>query len=289
MRKSKNKIRKDASTSNKRVGNPSQGGDVLRASRFKSTGLAVFLGVVTSLAAAGIWYFSVTKYENLRVSTVGSIATQLYSKDESPVIFLGHTAFVLAPDDLQGDPFRVWSEHGRLMIDATFRDQSGAIVATMRGDQWSVNSNRILDRNFSNASIEVLDERGDVAFHVAMCRYGAVLEAKFHTTKGRSFAIASGHPTLHDDRPKVWTEPGPPDGALYTFPGKWSDNGTFIRKMGAERESTAYFEYGLRGEDLVTVLRPWFRYPSSRFLGEMVVPESEICTANAPGSYSLQP
>jgi hypothetical protein len=255
--------------------------------------------VLASLAAAGVWYFFVTKHESLKTSTVGTISTMLkpyYSRDVSPIIFLGHNIFVLAPPGdvtgeqfRMGDPFRVWTEHGKLMIKATVRDQSGAIVATMQGDEWVVNSNRIFDRNFSRGSIAVLDERGDVAFHVAMCTYGAVLEAKFHGEQGRSFAIASGRPNLHDEQPKMSTIPGgPPDLALFAFPVKWSDNGTVIRKMGTEPDSTAYLEYGLIGQRLVTNLKPWFRYPSTRFLGEMVVPESEICRANAP-NYSPSP
>jgi hypothetical protein len=265
-----------------------------RLTRLKSIGREIVIGVLASLTAAGVVYFFVTRQESLRTSTVGTISTQLkphYSKDVSPVIFLGHTVFVFETADFlgkpfkMGDPFRIWAEHERLMIEATFRDQSGAIVAAMHGDEWVVNRNKSFDRNFSSGSIEVLDERGDVAFHVAMCTYGAVLEAKFHGQQGRSFAIASGRPNVHDDQPKTWTAPGPPDAMLYTFPVKWSDNGTAIRKLGTEPDSTAYFEYGLIGQHLITNLQPWFRYPSSRFLGEMIVSEPEICRANAPSYY----
>jgi hypothetical protein len=179
----------------------------------------------------------------------------------------------------------VWTEHGQLRVEATIRDKSGAIVATMHGNEWTVNPHRIFDRNFSDTAVEVLDERGDVVFHVAMCTFGAVAEAIFHGEGGDSVAISSGDLSLHDKRPEGTEGKGPISVHIFPFNFKYSDTGTVIRRIGTDSDSNAYIEYGYSGERLITKLKPWFLYPSGQFLGQRRISESEICTRNAPSWY----
>lgn len=90
-----------------------------------------------------------------------------------PVINLGGAKFVLTGGSnalpfkhlgkpIIDDPLEVWIENNELKISAVVRDKSGKIMAILEANEWQVNPNNVLDRNFDKNAVEVINEKGEV-------------------------------------------------------------------------------------------------------------------------------
>lgn len=53
-----------------------------------------------------------------------------------------------------------------LYVTLSVRDRNGNIIASVNKNEWNVNNNRILDKNFDDKSFEVLNERGEVVLKI---------------------------------------------------------------------------------------------------------------------------
>ncbi|MGB8490969.1 MAG: hypothetical protein WCE64_07910 [Bacteroidales bacterium] len=52
------------------------------------------------------------------------------------------------------------SKEGNLLVDCTFRDFSGKIVAEMTNNEWEINPNNYFQRNYDSHGVEIIDQDG---------------------------------------------------------------------------------------------------------------------------------
>ncbi|MFC1596279.1 hypothetical protein ACFL4D_03260 [Candidatus Margulisiibacteriota bacterium] len=73
----------------------------------------------------------------------------------------------------------VYIEDGEVKLSATIRDSSGNILAQIKANEWLVNPNRILDRNFDDKGVEVINEKGEVILQANYRGYRTIQGERF--------------------------------------------------------------------------------------------------------------
>jgi hypothetical protein len=61
---------------------------------------------------------------------------------------------------------KTWFEEDGIKVTTDVRDSLGNVIANMNRNEWTVNRNFMLDRNFDKNSLEVIDNTGKVIFQV---------------------------------------------------------------------------------------------------------------------------
>lgn len=136
----------------------------------------IFLIIILLLSAAMI-NIVITKQEEEEKKYSkysGLISGELKNKSIIyPVINFGGAKFVLTGGSnalpfkhlgkpIIDDPIEVWIENNELKISAVVRDESGKIMSKLKANEWQVNPNNVLDRNFDKNAVEVINEKGEV-------------------------------------------------------------------------------------------------------------------------------
>jgi len=87
------------------------------------------------------------------------------------------------PDVMYGETrvfegFKIWIENNELKVSAVIRDESGEIITTLKANEWQVNPDKVLDKNFDNNAIEVIDKKGDVILQANFIGYEILSDGK---------------------------------------------------------------------------------------------------------------
>lgn len=206
------------------------------------------VSIVAGLLVALLWHFFVAKPSAQRATKVGILRGQWilsFLKPVNPKIGFGGAVLKIEGAAVEngafnifGDRIRVWIRWGKLRVSAKVRSSSGNQILEIENNEWVVNPNNMFDRNFTKRGLEVRDSNGEVAFHILICGDTVALEGRFFDGAGSAVAIAAAK------------APFPRGGIIE------------IRRQGLP---------------LQTRLDEWFRYPSALHLGEMKIPEEELC------------
>lgn len=86
-------------------------------------------------------------------------------------------------------PLQLGVRDGKLFVSASFFDASGKLVAEIADNEWKVNENTLFDRNYSADRLEVLNDRGEVVFHVQLIGMEMRLEVKTFNSNGESWVV----------------------------------------------------------------------------------------------------
>ena len=133
---------------------------------------------------------------------------------------------------LNGTNLTIESEEGRIKVSTFIHDRTGAVIAELSKNEWKVApSPRTWDRNYSDHSLEVKDDRGDIVLQVRMLQGRVQLQAVYYD------GPESGLAFVEDPRPEK-------GGVIEIFrPG---------------------------GHQRTYKIKPIFRYPSEHHLGELI-------------------
>jgi len=124
---------------------------------------------------------------------------------------------------------RITKENGQITVSATIRDAHGDVIARIQKNEWSVNPNRSLDRNYTSDTFEVVDMKGEVVLQVRALPDRIQIAAKMYGSQGRGIGV-----------------------------GKSMNP----QKLGG------VIELAEHGEPLHLIIPPLFRYPSAAHMGE---------------------
>ena len=161
---------------------------------------------------------------------------QLYPKVE-----IGDSGTIFVFTAAQGQPlfafledshFTVELENGELKVSTVIRDRGGHVVAELLKNEWKVNTAAAYDRNYSKDGIEVRDSTGDVVLQLRFLGDRVQFQGKFFNSAGQGIAVG-----------KIKGPDGQTGGAI-------------------EVTGSAHPHVQMR-------IKPMFRYPSDRHLGEL--------------------
>jgi hypothetical protein len=62
--------------------------------------------------------------------------------------------------------FKTWIEDGQVYVTTDVRDSIGDLIARIVRNEWVVNPQQRLDKNFDNSALEVIDNSGTIIFQV---------------------------------------------------------------------------------------------------------------------------
>ena len=158
-----------------------------------------------------------------------------------PKLEFGDSGAIFAYAGPQGSPLfsiaedndiTIEMEDGRILVSASIRDKSGALVAEMVRNEWKVIADRAWDRNYSSDALEVRRSSGDIVLQVKLVGDRVQFQAKLYDKTGLGIAFG-----------KV------------RGPQRW---GGGIEFTGSEHPN------------LELKIAPIFKYPSALHLGERV-------------------
>jgi hypothetical protein len=145
---------------------------------------------------------NVLQQENYKMTSSTSGEISSVSKDiEYPCILFGSgdgngitfssNRTSLIPIGYGNDvPVKVWIENGQLKVSTTVRDKDGKILAIMNANEWNTAKQpQILDRNFDENAVEVIDAYNRVVLQVSMSEKCANIQGIFYNEDGSAFVI----------------------------------------------------------------------------------------------------
>ena len=95
------------------------------------------------------------------------------------------------PSYLHGIKFKAWLEDNRIFVTTDVRDSLGGIIAKMEKNEWILNSNARLDKNFDNNALEVIDNNGDVIFQIDIRKSQIYFQGLFYQPNGNATVITT--------------------------------------------------------------------------------------------------
>jgi hypothetical protein len=127
-------------------------------------------------------------------------------------------------------------DDGKIKVSTVVRDRSGELIARLEENEWSEKPANRFDRNYSDSALEIIDDWGDVVLQVRLVGNVVQLQGKFYSREGRATGIG-----------KVWDD--------------------------LEKDFVGTIEFRPSSVPLALKIKPIFKYPSERHIGELVTLE----------------
>lgn len=155
--------------------------------------IAVLFTLALSARGAKIAEFS---------GTLGAPSRVLLSGEKRiyPKIQIGDSSTILEyPDPPPDQPIfrffddnilRIKVESGQIKVSGLIRNPQGNVMAELVDNEWKVNPNQILDRNYAKHALEVRDQTGDVVLQVRVIEDRIQLQFKAYGPDGGAVVMA---------------------------------------------------------------------------------------------------
>ena len=99
----------------------------------------------------------------------------LNKKTAVRAVAIGKTVLILENDDPNmpifkmrdgSNKFNIWIENEEIKVSTSIINEKGELIGELIANEWILNKDRRLDRNFDKNSLEVLDKEGEVVFQL---------------------------------------------------------------------------------------------------------------------------
>lgn len=160
-------------------------------------------------------------YPELEIGDSGTVF-KMYGTEGKPIIqFFGDTDLTIAID-----------QKGNAKVSFIIRDKTGNVVAEIVENEWKLKNETKWDRNYSQDSLEVKDNSGDVVLQVKVIGNRVQLQAKLWHSSGKGVML--------------------------------------VKSDDPNKKGASFLPMGGGLPDVVRKIKPIFNYPSELHLGELV-------------------
>jgi hypothetical protein len=99
----------------------------------------------------------IKKIEPIKMISAGGFIFMSGNKDpKQPFTILG----------LKANSLKLWIENNEIKVSTLIRNEKGELIGELEANQWMLNKDKRLDRNFDNKSVEILDNEGQVVLQL---------------------------------------------------------------------------------------------------------------------------
>ena len=82
------------------------------------------------------------------------------------------------------------TEDNQVKLSTVVRDRTGEVIAELQKNEWKINPNKSLDRNYTRDALEVKDASGQIILQVKVLTDRVQLQIKGFDSSGQPFALA---------------------------------------------------------------------------------------------------
>lgn len=103
---------------------------------------------------------------------------------EIPVEDVDYFGRKIPENPFSGVKYKASISNNKISVNTSLLDEKGNLIAEMQDNEWLVNRNFSIDRNFDNTALEVKDNSGDVIFQIEIVKNIVYLKGKFMRPDG---------------------------------------------------------------------------------------------------------